>query len=165
LKLRRSFMDSCSRTCRCSASFPMVRPSLMRCRTTRRPPSCSVIRRSAAGPVSTSRHHGRAPQTGDRNDGSLSRPPRRSGNAEYWRDGVRAERGYPLLQDICAPLVQPNQVERVLAEEPDRNDGFRRLLRCAHRMLLELCVTPPQPHSSRFRRWARPGHPISGHSR
>jgi hypothetical protein len=30
----------------------------------------------------------------------------------------------------CAPLIQPNQVECVLAEvDPDRGDGFRRTLR------------------------------------
>jgi hypothetical protein len=52
--------------------------------------------------------------------------------------------GYLLLQNDGEPLIQPNQVERVLAEvEPDRNGDFRRLLRSAHRMLLELCVTPP----------------------
>jgi hypothetical protein len=39
--------------------------------------------------------------------------------------------------------AEPNQVERVLAEiDPDCGDGFRCLVRCAHRMLLELCVTP-----------------------
>ena len=32
---------------------------------------------------------------------------------------------------------------------PNRGDSFRRLLRCAHRRLLELCVTPPQPQPSR----------------
>src|SRR5262249_1848207 len=58
--------------------------------------------------------------------------------------------GYLQLQNDCAPLVQPNQVKRVLTEvDPDRGDSFRRLLRCAHRRLLELCVTPPQPQPSR----------------
>jgi hypothetical protein len=57
--------------------------------------------------------------------------------------------GYLLLQNDGAPLIQPNQVERVLAEvDPDCRDRFKRLLRCAHRMLLELCVTPPQPRPS-----------------
>jgi hypothetical protein len=36
--------------------------------------------------------------------------------------------GYLPLQSDCAPLIQPNQVECVLAEvDPDRGDGFRRL--------------------------------------
>jgi hypothetical protein len=43
-------------------------------------------------------------------------------------------------------------VERVLTEaDADRADDFRRILRCAHRMLLELCFTPPQPQPSRLR--------------
>ena len=47
--------------------------------------------------------------------------------------------GHLLLQNDGAPLVQPNQVERVLTKvDPDCGDSFRRLLRCAHRMLLEL---------------------------
>jgi hypothetical protein len=33
-----------------------------------------------------------------------------------------------------------------------------------HRMLLEFCVTPPQPRPQ-TKRWARPGHPISGRNR
>jgi hypothetical protein len=49
-----------------------------------------------------------------------------------------------LLQNNRAALVEPYQMECVLADvNPDRADGFRCLLRCAHRMLLELCFTPP----------------------
>src|SRR6266496_6211512 len=52
--------------------------------------------------------------------------------------------GYLLLQDDCTPLVEADEVERVLAEvEPDRGDDPSCLLRCAHRMLLEPCFTPP----------------------
>jgi len=43
-----------------------------------------------------------------------------------------------------AALVEPYQMECVLADvDANRADGFRCLLRCAHRMLLELCFTPP----------------------
>src|SRR5215470_18721148 len=49
--------------------------------------------------------------------------------------------GYLLLQNNRTALVQPNQMERILADvDSDRVDGFRCILRCAHRMLLELCA-------------------------
>src|SRR6266516_2249170 len=52
--------------------------------------------------------------------------------------------GYLLLQDDCTAPVKPDEVERVLAEvDPDRGDDSSCLLRCAHRMLLEPCFTPP----------------------
>src|SRR6266566_4475332 len=52
--------------------------------------------------------------------------------------------GYLLLQDDCTPLVEADEVERVLAEvDPDRGDDPSCLLRCTHRMLLEPCFTPP----------------------
>src|SRR6266545_2817267 len=51
---------------------------------------------------------------------------------------------YLLLQDDYTPLIEANEVEGVLAEvDPDRGDDSSCLLRCAHRMLLELCFTPP----------------------
>jgi hypothetical protein len=53
--------------------------------------------------------------------------------------------GYLLPQNNCTALVEPNQMERVLADvDPNRADGFRCLLRCAHHMLLELCASQPQ---------------------
>jgi len=52
--------------------------------------------------------------------------------------------GYLLLQNNRTALVQPDQMERILADvDSDRVDGFSCILRCAHRMLLELCFTPP----------------------
>src|SRR6516165_12357241 len=50
--------------------------------------------------------------------------------------------GYLLLQNNRTALVNPYQMERVLADvDADRADGFRCLLRCAHRMLLERCAS------------------------
>ena len=52
--------------------------------------------------------------------------------------------GYLSLQNNRTALVQPDQMEGILADVgSDRVDGFRCILRCAHRMLLELCFTPP----------------------
>src|SRR5205823_3238387 len=52
--------------------------------------------------------------------------------------------GYLLLQDDYTALVKADEVERVLAEVgPDRGDDSSCLPRCAHRMLLEPCFTPP----------------------
>ena len=60
--------------------------------------------------------------------------------------------GYLLLQDDYAPLVEANEVERVLAEvDSDCRDDSSCLLRCAHGMLLERCFTPPS-HSPADRR-------------
>ena len=57
--------------------------------------------------------------------------------------------GYFLLQDDYTPLVEANEVERVLAEvDPDRGDGSTCLLRCAHRMRLERLLRASQPQSS-----------------
>src|SRR5260370_857998 len=51
---------------------------------------------------------------------------------------------YLLLQNDGTPLVEANKVEGVLADvDTDRGDDSSYLLRCAHRMLLELCFTPP----------------------
>src|SRR6516165_7637639 len=56
--------------------------------------------------------------------------------------------GYLLLQNNRTALVEPNQMERVLTNvDADRADGCWCLLRCAHRMLLELCAS--RPRSSR----------------
>src|SRR6266536_5643164 len=80
--------------------------------------------------------------------------------AERWREGFRPApggplgraastafeltTGYLLLQDDYTALVKADEVERVLAEvDPDRGDDPGCLLRCAHRMLLEPCFTPP----------------------
>src|SRR6516165_9412656 len=53
--------------------------------------------------------------------------------------------GYLLPQNNRTALVEPNQMERVLADvDPNRADSFRCLLRCAHRMLLELCASRPR---------------------
>jgi hypothetical protein len=43
-----------------------------------------------------------------------------------------------------------NERESLHEIDPDRDDDFRPLLRCAHCMLLELCITPPQAQSSRL---------------
>src|SRR6266487_5868262 len=59
--------------------------------------------------------------------------------------------GYLLLQDDYTALVKADEVERVLTEvDPDRGDDSSGLLRCAHRMLLEPCFTPPTLQSSRL---------------
>jgi hypothetical protein len=53
--------------------------------------------------------------------------------------------GYFLLQNNRTALIETYKMERVLANiDPDRADGFRYLLRCAHRMLLELCASRPR---------------------
>jgi hypothetical protein len=52
--------------------------------------------------------------------------------------------GYLLLQDGYTPLLEANELERVLAEvDPDCGDDSSCLLRSAHRMLLKRCSAPP----------------------
>jgi hypothetical protein len=49
-----------------------------------------------------------------------------------------------LLQNNRTALVEPYQMERVLADvDPNRADCFQCILRCARRMILVLCFTPP----------------------
>jgi hypothetical protein len=53
-------------------------------------------------------------------------------------------------------------VECVLAEvDPDRGDGFRRLLRCAHRMLLELLRNASSRRPSRLGAGRGPAIPLA----
>src|SRR5262245_9196864 len=55
-----------------------------------------------------------------------------------------------LLQNNRTARVEPDQMERVLAAvDPTRADWIQCVLRCAHRVHPELCVTPPLPPSSR----------------
>src|SRR5439155_2207605 len=68
--------------------------------------------------------------------------------------------GYLLLQDDCTPLVEADEVERVLADvDPARGDDPSCLLRCTHRMLLEPCFTPPTSVQA-TRPLSAAGHPI-----
>jgi len=54
--------------------------------------------------------------------------------------------GYLLLQNNRTALVEPDQMERVLADvDADRADGFRCVLRCAHRMLLSFAPPSRRP--------------------
>jgi hypothetical protein len=49
---------------------------------------------------------------------------------------------YLLPQNNHAALVEPNQMESVLADvDADRADSFQAVLRCAHRILLALCAS------------------------
>jgi cytochrome P450 len=54
-----------------------------------------LIRQVFLNPQTSDAHRGRAPPAGRRCDGSPSTPPCRSGSAECWQDGVRADHGTP----------------------------------------------------------------------
>ena len=125
-----------------------------RCWQSRSPLTLRRGSRSALRSPGATRGKGRAFECSDEAAAQRSGLPR--SDRSHRDEGRMKARMVTTSELVSVGPEMPTLAARAISDpvfanvDPDRADGIQCILRCAYRMLLELCFTLPQPHSSRF---------------